>query len=257
MSGRTQPRCALIAAREPLVRFGIRKLLESQACLNVIAEAPSLSEAHRLVEKFKPDLLVLDLTTFEGGLDALRHLIFGRPETRTIAFVRSVENSKTSKALASGASGVIARGSPTKILLDCVRTVLSGQDWSGQEPTQPRAENNLDFPVAARRTRPPNGYGLTPRELDIIGTIVDGCSNKDVGQKFSITERTVKHHLSNIYQKLEVSSRLELAIFALSHGLARQGRLSSSLPPIGKTQQLDEREHPEAFPGRLDSKTRL
>jgi len=68
----------------------------------------------------------------------------------------------------------------------------------------------------------PNGYGLTPRELDIIGTIVDGCSNKDVGKTFSITERTVKHHLSNIYQKLGVSSRLELAIFALSHNLGRR-----------------------------------
>ena len=219
MNGTTKSRCALIAAREPLVRFGIRKLLETQACLDVIAEAPSLSEANTLVEKFKPDLLVLDLTTFEGGLHILRHLMFSRHHTRTIAIVPSVDNSGRSEALASGASGVIARGSPTKILLDCVRTVLAGQYWSGKEPLRSIAESDLKFPVAAHGTREPNGYGLTSRELDVIGTIVDGCSNKDVGKRFSITERTVKHHLSNIYQKLEVSTRLELAIFALSHGL--------------------------------------
>jgi two-component system nitrate/nitrite response regulator NarL len=244
MNATTKHRCALVAAREPLVRFGIRKLLESQACVKVIAEAPSLSEATAMVEKFKPDLLVLDLSTFEGGLHALRQLMFRRPDTRTIAIVRSAENSRTSKALASGASGVIAKGSPTRILLDCVGAVLAGQDWSDKELLRPVPDKKLDFPVTAHRNRRPNDYGLTPRELDVIGTIVDGYSNKDVGKRFSITERTVKHHLSNIYQKLEVSSRLELAIFALSHGLGRrQGKLPSSAQAMRETQRLDEEHH--------------
>jgi two-component system, NarL family, nitrate/nitrite response regulator NarL len=173
--------------------------------------------------------------------------MFNRPHTRTIAIVRSGENGRTSKALASGARGVIARGSPTQVLLDCVRTVLAGQYWSGKEPLRPLAGDNLDFPIPAQRTPVPNGYGLTPRELDVIGTIADGSSNKDVGNKFSITERTVKHHLSNIYQKLELSSRLELAVFALSHDLGRrQSKLLPSVQPVGETQCLDERKHPVA-----------
>jgi len=253
MNGTTKPRCALIAAREPLVCFGIRKLLETQACLDLIAEATSLSEANTLVEKFKPALLVLDLTTFEGGLHILRHLMFSRPETRTIAIVPSVDNSRTSRALASGASGVIARGSPTQILLDCVRTVLAGHYWSGEEPLRAFAEDNLQSPVAAHRTREPNSYGLTPRELDVIAAIVDGRSNRDVGKKFSITERTVKHHLTNIYQKLDVSSRLELAVFAMSHGLGkRRKEPSSPVQSIREKPRLDKRECPR--PPLVDEK---
>jgi len=207
-----------------------------------------LSEAKALVERLKPDLLVLDLTTFEGELHTLGHRMFSRPDTRTIAIVRSVENRGTSAALACGASGVIARGSPTQILLDCVRTVLAGQPWSGKEPLRPLAEDNLDLAVSARRTRGANDYGLTRRELDVISTIVDGCSNKEVGKKFSITERTVKHHLSNIYQKLELSGRLELAIFALNHGLGRRQAKIPSEQPIGQTPHRDGREQSVAPP---------
>ncbi len=222
MNNTTKHRCALIAAREPLIRFGIRKLLETQECLNVIAEAPSISEAASMVEKLKPDLLLLDFSTFEGGLRAIRDLTFIRPSTCTIVIVRSAENNRTSEALASGARGVIPRGSPTEILLDCVRTVLAGRCWSGEKTVPALAEGKPQFPLPPPRRRTPNGYGLTPRELDVIGTILNGCSNKDVGKQFSISERTVKHHLSNIFQKLEVSSRLELAVFALNHGFGKE-----------------------------------
>lgn len=85
-------------------------------------------------------------------------------------------------------------------------------------------------------------YGLTPRELEIIGTLLTGCSNKDLGRTFSITERTVKYHLSNIYDKLGVSNRLELALFAMHHGLENQQPPVSHMP----SHALAEAEYQEA-----------
>lgn len=213
--------CALIAAGEPLLRFGIRKLLETEECLRVTGEATNMSEAASMIRDLKPDLLLLDLSICEGAATAIRHLVAIRPRTRTIAIVRSVENNQTTAALASGARGVLPRGSTKEILLDCVRTVLAGRRWSGEDGVSTLTESTPRFPAPNGNSHGPNGYGLTRRELDVIGRIVTGCSNKDVGKQFSISERTVKYHLRNIYQKLDISSRVELAVFALDHGLAR------------------------------------
>jgi len=220
MDNTSKHACALIAAGEPLLRFGIRKLLETEKSLRVTGEATSMSEAACMIRDLKPDLFLLDLSICEGAATAIRHLTAIRPKTRTIAIVRSVENDETTAALASGARGVLPRGSTEEILLECVRTVLAGRRWSGEKAVPTFTESTPQFPAANGNSHSPNGYRLTRRELDVIGRIATGCSNKDVGKQFSISERTVKYHLRNIYQKLEISSRVELAIFALNHGLA-------------------------------------
>ena len=106
------------------------------------------------------------------------------------------------------------------MLIKSIQAVLRGEYWVGRESVS-------DLVQTLRELMPPAGaeakkvkFGLTPRELEIISAIVAGYSNRDIAQKFSISEQTVKHHLTNTFDKLGVSTRLELALFAVNHGLS-------------------------------------
>jgi two-component system, NarL family, nitrate/nitrite response regulator NarL len=103
-------------------------------------------------------------------------------------------------------------------LMKGIRTVMNGQYWVGRESVADMV-SYLREQAAQQPPSPAKSYGLTKRELEILGTIVSGLSNKEIAQKFSLSEDTVKHHLTNIFDKVGVSSRLELALFAINHRL--------------------------------------
>lgn len=222
----------VIAAEEPIVRYGIRRLLEAEKDLNVIGEAAASSELLRLTHDLKPDVLMLDLAIFDSGLSVLCDLASRHPQLRTIVMIAAAEKHRIADAFKRGAHGILFKDSATHLLPNCVRGVIAGQYWAGAKGVPTIVEAIHGFMLHRNGGNTPKRYGLTPRELEIIATIVTGCSNKDVGQKFAIAERTVKHHLSNIYDKLGVSNRLELAVFAVNHRLEgdglRQLDLSSS-----------------------------
>ena len=110
------------------------------------------------------------------------------------------------------------KGSASEMLFKAVRAVMSGQYWVGRNRVPDLATSlrdlNASHPQPTRKQ-----FGLTPRELEVIGVILAGYSNADIATKFAISEKTVKHHLTNIFDKLGVSNRLELALFALHHHL--------------------------------------
>ena len=123
------------------------------------------------------------------------------------------------KAFLRGARAVVPKSSPPHIWYQSIRTVGAGQYCLPDQSIAILLEALQKHIPEEANPDNPNGYGLTPREVEIIDKIVQGYSNKGVGQAFSICEKTVKHHLTNIFTKLGVSSRLELAIFALNHRL--------------------------------------
>jgi two-component system nitrate/nitrite response regulator NarL len=207
----------LIADDHGIFRDGLRGLLEAEPGLCVVGEAVDGAEAVALVAQLRPDILLLDLAMPRvPGMEALRELAAGKHPVRTILLAASVERPQILEALKLGARGVVLKESATQVLLKSIAAVMAGSYWVGRESVPDLKELVLDS-VAPE---PPGGrYGLTRREMQMVAAIVEGSSNREIAQKFNVREDTVKHHLTSIFSKLEVATRLELALFAIEHRL--------------------------------------
>lgn len=209
----------LIADDHTIFRDGLRRLLESEPEFQVAGEAADGAEALQLVQQLKPDILLLDLAMPRmPGLETLRELSSQGSNVKVILLTAAIEKRQIVEALQTGARGVIMKDAATQLLLKGIRTVMGGQFWVGREAVADMV-GYLRDKAAQQPPSPAKAYGLTKRELEILSTIVSGLSNKEIAQKFSLSEDTVKHHLTNIFDKVGVSSRLELALFAINHHL--------------------------------------
>jgi two-component system, NarL family, nitrate/nitrite response regulator NarL len=207
----------LIADDHPIFRDGLRKLLEAEPGFQVVGEAADGIEAIKLVQQLKPDILLLDLAMPRlPGLETLRELTSVDWSVRTIILTAAIEKPQIVEALQLGARGVVMKDAATAMMLKSIRSVMDGEFWVGRESVS-NLVNLLRETMAAPAK--PKKFGLTTRELEVVGAIVSGYTNKDIAQKFSISEQTVKHHLTSIFDKLGVSNRLELALFAVNNRL--------------------------------------
>lgn len=211
----------LIADDHPIFRDGLRRLLEADPGLTVVGEAADGIETLKLALKLKPDLLLLDLAMpRQSGLDTLQELAGSCPHLRTIVLTAAVEKPEIVRALQLGARGVVMKEAATQLLLKSIRSVMKGEFWVGRDSVSDLVQFLREGARDTRLKEPVRkDFGLTRRELEIVAAIVGGFTNRDVAQKFSISEDTVKHHLTNIFDKLGVSNRLELALFAVHHQL--------------------------------------
>ena len=216
----------LIADDAPVFRDGLRNLVESQPEFSVAGESAVGREVVTLARELKPDLLLLSLSVpHAAGLEVLHSLASLYPPIRILVLVEAVKEGSILEAFYLGAHGIVLRGSPREVLLNSIRSVIAGQYWLDGE-SMPILIEALRKPIASpKAAAAPRDYGLTPHELKIVRKIANASSNKEMGQELSISERTVKHHLTNIFNKLGISSRVELAVFALKNGL-----ISSSDP---------------------------
>ena len=209
----------LVADDHRIFRDGLCKLLAAEADFYVEGETGDGDMALQLVQQLHPDILLLDLAMRPDGLQTLRKLA-NQPAsaTRTILLTAAIENSQIVEALQLGARGVVLKEAATAVLFKCIRAVMAGQYWIGNGAVADLVKLVREITSPAPKQACPRN-GLTPRELQVIATIIAGYSNKEIAQKFSISEDTVKHHLTNIFDKLGTSSRLELATYAISHRL--------------------------------------
>jgi two-component system, NarL family, nitrate/nitrite response regulator NarL len=209
----------LIADDHSLFREGLRKLLESEAGFEVVGEASDGEMLLGLVRQHQPDIILLDLAMpRQDGMEVLRELSAAEVPVRTLLLTASINNSQIVQALKLGAYGVILKECTTQRLFDSIRCVMAGQYWVGRESVSDlvRAFRSIAGADGGSRSR---DFGLTPREMEIITLVVAGYSNPEIAQRCTISEQTVKHHMSNVFDKLGVSNRLELALFAVNHQL--------------------------------------
>jgi DNA-binding NarL/FixJ family response regulator len=214
----------LVADDHALFRDGLRRLLETEPDFRLVGEARDGLETVKLAKKLGPDILLLDLAMPRvGGLEALRELAEAPSPVRTLLLTGAIETRQIVEAIQLGARGVVLKESAAELLFKSIRAVMAGQYWLGREAVSDLFEALRTLSPRRRRRSPPGTFGLTPRELEIVSAVVAGLPNRDIAQKFSLSEQTVKHHLTRIFDKVGVSSRLELAVFALHHGLGTSG----------------------------------
>jgi two-component system, NarL family, nitrate/nitrite response regulator NarL len=219
---KSQPVRLVIADDHPIFRDGLRRLLEAEADMKVLGEASDGAEAVKLVKQLKPDILLLDLSMPKHpGLEALRDLSQPANATpvRVILLTAAAEKSQIVEALQLGARGVVLKDSATQLLLKAIQTVMAGEYWVGRESVSNLVQYLRTLMQSSHDEARQRKFGLTPREIEIVSAVVAGYSNKEIAEYFKISEDTVKHHLSNIFDKLGVSTRLELALFAVNQAL--------------------------------------
>ncbi len=212
----------LIADDHPIFRDGLKRLLESERDFKVVGEACDGVEAVKLVQQLKPEILLLDLAMpRRPGLEALREMNSGPASSsvRVILLTAAAEKDQIVEALQLGARGVVLKDSATQILLKSIRAVMNGEYWVGRESVANLVQYLRTLVDSSSHESRKKRYGLTPREFEVISAVVAGYANKEIAEYFKISEDTVKHHLSNIFDKVGVSTRLELALFAVNQSL--------------------------------------
>jgi two-component system, NarL family, nitrate/nitrite response regulator NarL len=209
----------LIADDHPIFREGLRTLLEGERDFSICAEAADGADAVRKVRQLRPDVLLLDLSMpGAGGFDALRDLADEDVPVRILLLTASIEQEELVAALQLGARGVVMKDAPSALLVRAIRGVMAGEYWVGRERVASLVDA-LRPRVQRRAGSDMHDIGLTDRELLVVSGVVAALGNRDIAAKLTISEKTVKRHLTNIFDKVGVSSRTELAMFAVRNQL--------------------------------------
>jgi len=209
----------VIADDHPVVRIGVRNMLQSDRAMEVVGECGDGDEAITQTLELLPDILLLDVYMPRlPGIEAMRAIMNGSPTVKIILLTSTISTQQIIEALQIGARGIVLKDALADHLTTAIRSVMGGDYWIGgrRVVNLVGALHELMQQVAVpdRKT-----FGLTPREMEVVGCIVEGCSNRDIAKQFTLSEETVKRHLSNIFDKTGVSTRLELAMFAIAHHL--------------------------------------
>jgi two-component system, NarL family, nitrate/nitrite response regulator NarL len=212
----------LLADDHTIFREGLKALISSQPDFKVVGEARDGSEVLKIVGSSQPEILLLDfLMPNANGIEVLQLLEQSHSTVRTIMLSGAMEGEDISKAFELGARGLVLKDTTTHVLFNCIRTVRAGQYWIGRQGVSNLVQALKQYKNSAKKASPKN-YGLTPREMEVVKAVASGFSNKEIAGQFTISEQTVKHHITSIFDKLGVYNRLELTLFVIHHDMVEK-----------------------------------
>jgi len=219
------PTRVLIADGQPIVLEGLRCILGHSAGIQVIAEASDGMDAIDKTVQFDPDVVIMDVKMPKvDGLTVLRSLQTRAPRSKVILYASSDSKDEFVEAMKLGCSGILLKEASTSLIEKSIVKVRDGEIWLDSNTTAavirqfaspaetPSVSNNGSKTIRERAQ-------LSQREREIIVLIAQGYKNKEIAEKMFITEQTVKNHLHNVFDKLGVSDRLELALYAIHNSL--------------------------------------
>jgi DNA-binding NarL/FixJ family response regulator len=202
----------LIADDHPVVRDGLRAMLATQADMQLVGEAATGTDAVQRTRALRPDVVLMDLQMPElDGPAAIATLRDQAPEVRALVLTTFGSDADITRAIDAGATGYLLKDAPREQLFEAIRAAARG-------------ESVLSPSVATRvlgRMRAPADEALSPRELEILGAVARGLSNRAIGRQLYVSEATVKTHLLRIFGKLGVDDRTAAVTVALERGIIR------------------------------------
>jgi DNA-binding NarL/FixJ family response regulator len=212
-----------------IVSEGLRLMIESQSGLRFVGSAAARAEALEIATRQQPDIILLDVGPSESEvLDLTPDLLLAAREARIIILTDRQDYPTVSRAARLGVMGMVLKSESAEMLIKAIEKVHEGEVWLDRsmmarlllEITRPAAEQPLSPEEQKIAT-------LTSREREVIALVGQGLKNKQIAQRLTISERTVRHHLTAIFDKLTISNRRELAIYAYQHNLAQLPSISS------------------------------
>jgi len=213
----------LIADDHPIFRDGLKQLLAFEKDFEVVGEAGHGDDVLPAVERHHPDILLLDLKMpGTHGLAILQKMQAAPSQTKVIVLTASEDKNEFVQAMKLGTSGIVLKQSATELLLKSIRKVHAGEIWLDSHTTAAvirQFASGEEFPPAPTNGRTRERLPLSQREREIVTLVAQGFKNKEMAEKMFISEQTVKNHLHNIFDKLGVSDRLELALYAIHRKL--------------------------------------
>ncbi len=216
----------LLADDHVVVRAGTRQLLERQPDIKVVGEASTGREAIQLADDLEPDVVVMDVRMPDGGgIEATKRIKEKHPEIAVLVLTAHDDDEYVFALLQAGANGYLLKTAEADELTKAIRTVIKGDlalapSVAGKVVSQFTSGKTL--PDVLSNIKQDYG-GLTEREMDILRLVGEGLTNKEIGRKLFISDRTVQAHLSNIFSKLNVNSRTEAVMHAVRHGWIAPG----------------------------------
>jgi DNA-binding NarL/FixJ family response regulator len=218
----------VVADDHPIFRDGLCRLLALEEDFEVVAQAQDGRQVLDVLQQHEPDILLLDLK-MPGldGLATLQRLQIAKNKTRVIVLTASDDKNEFVQAMKLGTSGIVLKQTATELLIKSIRKVHAGEIWLDSHTTAAVIRQfvaNDETPVTqslppAPPTRERERSPLSQREREIVALVAQGFKNKEMAEKMFISEQTVKNHLHNIFDKLGVSDRLELALYAIHNNL--------------------------------------
>jgi DNA-binding NarL/FixJ family response regulator len=207
----------LIADDHAIFRDGLRKLLDSEEAITIVGEAGNGDECINMLGRLKPDILLLDLhMPDKNGFAVLEEVNFDTIPTRVIVLTAAEDDRDLVQAMRLGARGIVAKESAIDLLVKSIHHVHAGEIWLDSHMTAGVIKTISASSKSGARSEKPL---LSDREMEIVQLVAQGFQNKEIGKKLFISENTVKNHLHNIFDKLGVSDRLELMLYAIHHRL--------------------------------------
>lgn len=220
-SGRNDPIKILLIDDHAIVRAGVRMLIETRPGFEVVGDVANGQDALDVIAREKLDIILLDLDLDgESGLDLLPQLREAQRHARVIVLTGMSDPSIQRVIVQAGAMGLVHKSQTKELLLRAIEKVHAGEVWLDRQTIAALigefsgAPSSMPIDPEEAKIR-----SLTEREHEVVKLIFEGCSNRQIAQRLSISETTVRHHLSSVFSKLEVVSRLELVVYAHRHGV--------------------------------------
>lgn len=213
-----------------VVRSALRALIDSQQHLAAVGEAGNRKEALEIAEREQPDIILLDLELDnESGLDLITDLLQAVAGTRVVVLTGVRDPQVHQRAVSLGALGIVQKDRAFEVLLRAIERVNAGETWL--DPSlMARVLSEMSRSNKNKKDNPEEMKiaSLTEREREVLQLIGQGLKNKEIADKLFISEWTVRHHITSIFSKLEVSDRVELILYAYKHGLAEPPRMGNA-----------------------------